>query len=924
MTTNCFFVKNNFVASAALPSLWLLALFAAPLCGLAQSSIVTSRPANVRLVETVEGISEYRMSNGMQILLAPDASDQRVTVNVTYMVGSRHEGYGETGMAHLLEHLIFKGSPKTPDPKAEFAKRGFASNGTTTWDRTNYFANFQSDSAAIDWYLQWQADAMVNSFVARKDLDTEMTVVRNELERAENNPLAILGDRVRSSAYIWHNYGKTVIGAKSDIENVDIGSLQNFYRRYYRPDNALVLVAGNFDPTKTLASIAKAFGGLKAPAGAIARTYTLDAAQDGERSVVLRRPAIKQAFISAYHTPPNLHPDTEPLIVLALVLADGVSGRIPEKLKARAMNVFGVPALRREASMLIFGTELGITDDTASLEKAFLDIVEGVPTLPVKADELERAKAKTQGNIELIFANANSIATYAVEAAVAGDWRSLFVMRDRFAKVTLDDVNRVAQKYLIASNRTTGLLIPTQTPVRAPEPQLTDIATYMQDFGLSEKGSTADNFDYSIANIQLSTVNHNLKQGIKLSILNKPSRGDFVKLRMQLRFGALDTLTDRVAAGRMVNQLLVSGTAKYNRQQIQDELVKLGAALNINLNAEGGRVELTAKKDKFAQAFDLTAHLLKESDFPVSIFYANKNNWVKTAEGEFNDKSVLANNAFNRYGSPYSKGDPRYAFTSQDWLGEVKALTYEQVREFHANFYGAQNAQIMVIGPVDAAAVKSQAIELLENWQAPKPWQRLSYPHYQPTPARLVYDTQGNANATLRASVQLPLAALEVENWQLRLATRIFGGGPGSRLWTLLREQKGYSYDVSTSVRDNRYEKHTIWSLHSDIAPVNLVSAEKVINDALAKVQVEGFNAQELERAKAQWLLERRRIRSGDGYAFDLVMAVQEFDQEWDLAQKNDQLIASFTLEQINAVWRKHIAADKLVWGVFLDVAKSK
>ena len=169
-----------------------------------------------QLVQTVEGISEYRLDNGLQVLLVPDDSKPTTTVNMTYRVGSRHENYGETGMAHLLEHLLFKGSPRHPTVWAEFSKRGLRANGSTSYDRTNYFASFAADDDNLKWYLGWQADAMVNSYIARKDLDTEMTVVRNEMERGENDPQRIMWQRSMASLFDWHNYGKSTIGARSD------------------------------------------------------------------------------------------------------------------------------------------------------------------------------------------------------------------------------------------------------------------------------------------------------------------------------------------------------------------------------------------------------------------------------------------------------------------------------------------------------------------------------------------------------------------------------------------------------------------------------------------------------------------------------------------------------------------------------------
>src|SRR5438477_6739324 len=240
-------------------------------------------PAGVTQGPSVEGISEYTLANGLKVLLFPDASQPKTTVNVTYLVGSRHENYGETGMAHLLEHLMLKGTPTSGSFIDAMSKRGMQYNGTTWYDRTNYYETFNASDQDLDWALAMEADRMVHSKIARSDLDSEMTVVRNEMERGENNPFQMLLQRLGSTSFDWHNYGKSTIGARSDVENVDIARLQAFYRSYYQPDNAVLIVAGRFDPDKTLAEIAHDFGPIPKPSRLPPRLYTEEPVQDGER-----------------------------------------------------------------------------------------------------------------------------------------------------------------------------------------------------------------------------------------------------------------------------------------------------------------------------------------------------------------------------------------------------------------------------------------------------------------------------------------------------------------------------------------------------------------------------------------------------------------------------------------------------------------
>ena len=245
-------------------------------------------PAPVK-VASVEGITEYRLANGLRVLLFPDPSKASITVNITYLVGSRMEGYGETGMAHLLEHMMFKGSAGHPHIPQELTSHGASPNGTTSEDRTNYFETFNATDENLNWALSLESDRMINSFIDNKDLQSEFSVVRNEFESGENNPQRILGERVASTAYLWHNYGKATIGSKEDIEKVPIANLKAFYKKYYQPDNAVLTIAGKIDEAKTLELVNQYFGIIPKPARKLEEPYTVEPTQDGERLVELRR-----------------------------------------------------------------------------------------------------------------------------------------------------------------------------------------------------------------------------------------------------------------------------------------------------------------------------------------------------------------------------------------------------------------------------------------------------------------------------------------------------------------------------------------------------------------------------------------------------------------------------------------------------------
>jgi len=435
-------------------------------------------PAGINEITSVEGITEYRIqSNGLRILLAPDDSKPTTTVNMTYLVGSRHENYGETGMAHLLEHMLFKGTPDFPNALGEFSRRGLQANGSTSTDRTNYFASFAANPETLAWYLSWQADAMIHSTISRQDLDTEMTVVRNEMESGENNPFQMLWQKMLGVAFQWHNYGKTPIGARSDVENVDIAQLQAFYRTHYQPDNAVLIVTGKFDPESTLQAIEHSFGAIPKPERKLPPEYTVEPSQDGERSITLRRNGGAPLVAALYHVPPAAHPDFAALDLASMMIADTPSGRLYKALvpTKQATSVLGFTMDEYAPGIVMFGATLEHGMDPKRALNTLTSTIESLPKKPFTKEELERVRNQWITSWDKVYSDAQSVGSALSEYVAVGDWRMMFVERDRIRKVTLADTQRVATQYLLAANRTEGQYIPTDKPVRAPLAAIPDL-----------------------------------------------------------------------------------------------------------------------------------------------------------------------------------------------------------------------------------------------------------------------------------------------------------------------------------------------------------------------------------------------------------------------------------------------------------------
>ena len=575
-----------------------------------------SMPAGVKKVASVEGITEYRLDNGLRVLLFPDQTKQTVTVNVTYLVGSRHENYGETGMAHLLEHLVFKGTPNHPDIPAELTKYGASPNGTTWFDRTNYFETVAATEENLNWALDLESDRMVNSFIAKKDLDSEFSVVRNELESGDNNPFRVTIQKLMAVAFDWHNYGKSTIGARSDLENVPIDRLKAFYKKYYQPDNAVLLVAGKFDVPKTLQTINEKFGAIPRPERKLPPIYTTEPTQDGERTVTIRRVGDIQLVMAGYHVAPDTHPDMAAMDVLERIMVDQPSGRLYKALvdTKKAVSVTGLNFPFKDPGYLMFGATLQKDDDLSDTKKTLISTIESFGDAAPTQEEVNRAKTSILKNIDLTLNDPNRVGLGMSEYIAQGDWRLFFITRDRVKAVTPADVQRVANKYFKQANRTVGSFIPTQSPDRAEVPVVSDeeVAKIASEYKGGEAVAAGEAFDPSPSNIESRTARTKIG-GVRVAYLQKENRGDTVFANLRLSFGDEKSLMNRGPSASFAGSLLNKGTATKTRQEIQDEFDRLKARVAVSGGATGATVRIETVRQNLGPVMKLVAEILKTS-----------------------------------------------------------------------------------------------------------------------------------------------------------------------------------------------------------------------------------------------------------------------------------------------------------------------
>jgi len=892
----------------------LLLLAALPLLAPApawtQPAPAVTPPEGVTRVTSVEGVTEYRLGNGLKVLLIPDGSVDTATVNVTYLVGSRNEGYGEKGMAHLLEHLLFRGTPRFPNIKGDIEEHGGRFNGSTSDDRTNYFETFPADDRTLDYMLGVEADRMVNSFVSRKDLDAEMTVVRNEFESGENSPSNVLRERVAATAYLWHNYGNAVIGARSDIENVPIERLQAFYRNYYQPDNAVVLVSGKFDEAAALASVQKHFGPIPRPARVLQPTYTVEPTQDGERTVTLRRVGNVQLVSALYHLPPAATPEYAAADVLIALLGHVPSGRLHKALveTGLASAVSADDQDHREAGFAYFSASVKQDKSLRAARDALVGVVEGFASHPVTDDEVERARTRLLNEIELMLANSGELTSVLSEYAAMGDWRLIFLQRDRLKQVRTADVQALALRYLKPANRTIGMFIPTKQPDRAEIPPVPDLAAVLKDYHGARTVAAGESFDPSPANIEARVIRKTLPGGMKLALLPKKTRGGTVVAQLSFQWGDEKTKMNRSAACGIASAMLLRGTRKNTREELRNRFDRLKSTVGVG--GEGGSVETV--RENLPETLRLVAEVLRQPSFPPGEFDQLRLSSLTSIDAERSDPRALANLALTRHLYPYSPEHWLYTATPDEQSERLQALTLDDVKKCYADFYGASHGELAVVGDFDPDQVARLAEELFGDWKSPRPYARIPLRYTPLPPINRVIEVPDKANAVLRAGMQLKLRDDNPDYPALVLGNYLLGGSSDSRLSRRIREKEGLSYSVGSYITADGFYERGIFGVYAIYAPQNRARVETAVGEEIRRALKDGFGGEEVAAAKKSLLKARQVARSNDETLAARLASYLELDRSFAWDADLERRIAALTPDQVVDALRRYIDPAKL------------
>jgi len=891
---------------------------------------LADEPAAPKKIVTVEGITEYRLDNGLKILLFPEPSRPKVTVNLTVFVGSRHEGYGEAGMAHLLEHMVFKGTPNHPDVPGALKERGAQFNGTTWLDRTNYFETLNATDDNVEWAIDLEADRLVHSNIKGEDLATEFSVVRNEFESGENSPSRILNQRMMAVAYEWHNYGKSTIGNRSDIERVPIDNLRAFYRKYYQPDNALLVVAGKYDEAKVLEAIRKSFGSIPKPTRKLDPTYTEEPAQDGERSVTLRRVGDVQIFGVMYHIPAGPHPDFPALEVLADALDAAPSGRLYKALveTKKASSVSSGAGGYHDPGMFEIEAEVRKEKPLGEVREEVLTIVESIKDSDLSKEEVERSKTRLLKNLELNNADPNRLAIELSEWTSQGDWRLYFLHRDQLEKVTAEQIKEVAGKYFRSSNRTTGTFIPTDKADRTPIPATPDVAKLVEGYKGRNASGAGESFDSDPDAIQKRIITPDPIGGVKVALLPKKNRGETVNLALTLHYGDAENLKGLTTAGSILPTLMLRGTKSLSRQEIQDRLDKDRARLTLTGGTGVLNVRLETQRKFLPDVLDLLRQVLREPTLPADQLEIIKTEQLARYESFKTEPQALASIKLQQALSPYPKDDVRYSPSIEETIDRLKATTIDQIKLLDSEYLGADHGEIAVVGDFEPSEVMPILAKVVEGWKSKKPYARIEKPYKAVQGEHVTIETPDKANATLISGLTLPMKDEDPAYPAALIGNYVLGGGGlSSRLADRLRQKDGLSYGSGSMFSADAEDENASLMVFAIFNPDNLTKVETGIQEEFARLLKDGVKPDELEKAQKGYLQQMKISRTSDASLTATLARYLYLGRNLQFDAYRERNIQALTPDTVNAAVKKYLDPRNLtsvVAGDFKKKAEAK
>lgn len=781
-----------------------LVLSIVPFSGNFTNAATPTAVAPVSAVSFTQGVKKTVLDNGLTVLTKEVHTAPVVSVQVWYKVGSRNEVKGENGISHQLEHLMFKGTTDRPVQFGRlFSALGSQFNAFTSYDETAYFGTVQRDK--LEALLTLEADRMENSLVGPDQLTSEKRVVISELQGYENSPGYRLSRAVMRDAFPTRAYGLPVGGTKGDVEKFTVEQVRNYYQTYYSPENATLVITGDFATEPVLKVVKETYGKLpKRAKTAVAKNsaqVTAASSVAKKAPIVLKQPGSTALLQAVYPLPDIKHPDVPAIDVMDAILTGGRSSRLYQALveSGLASSVSGSAAELIEPGWYEINATAAPGQELEKIGQVLQESLAKLQEQPVTTEELKRAKTQLQASFVLGNQDITSQATQlGYNETVAGDYHFIEQYLAAIAKVTPAQVQKVAKTYLIPAKQTIGFFEPTQ-PDGKPGASSAGSGRTVENFSPGKPVDPAELAKYlppatsaTDSGKQSLPEEFTLNNGLRVLLLrdrNLPT----INLSGQIDAGTEFDGNQKAGLANLTAANLMNGTQTKNALTLAKTLEDRGADLNFGASREGVSVSGEGLSADLPILIQTLADVLENATFPADQLELSRQRALTSLKVQLDDPRGLGRQVFQQ--AIYPENHPFHSFPTAESL---KTITRDDLLGFYQIHYRPDSTTIALVGDFDPVKVKALLNQAFGKWSATGKPPVLKIPSvpFPQTLTRLNKVIPGKSEAVTYIGYN-GISRKDPRYYAARVLNQILGGDTlASRLGTEVRDRQGLTYGI--------------------------------------------------------------------------------------------------------------------------------
>ena len=883
------------------------------------------------LVKTEQNVEEYRLDNGLRIILAPNDKENKIFMNTVYLTGSLNDPKGKGGLAHLLEHLAFKGTKNVKGD--EFQRRldqyTLMTNASTDYYSTKYTNVIRPEKTALSEVIFLEAERMDQLVLQEKYVPTEIDIVKREREIRLDQPFSVLMDQVFKSAYGNQYLGRLPIGDLNELQSINMQELNQFYRSWYAPNNAFMVISGKFDKAEVLKQIDSHFSPIQSRSvPAQVKVPALKPEQIQQREFTVQKGSDLAKF-NIYLNGPDEKIKTA-LAVSPTLYTLQPSGHLYQSMveSGKSTMVQSSTWLDKDFNLVFMGAIYAPNHQPKTVEQSLVQGVE--QSQPFTEAELNRVKNLTRNQADNIKNSATALGSRLSDYAVAysGDWSQYFKDLNAIENLNVSQVNQVYKGFLKPEYRISGNILPTPedqkkaqevTQTEAPkktlnqqaetEEPLKDVSVYQAEV----KQYVAQSKQYLSAKDK-QIQRGKLKNGIKYALFPTNIRDDKVYATISLDFGTAQSLMNKGEILDLTAYLMLRSSESQSLQQIADKIIEVGGSATASPSSNGLNIQISAKKEKFAEFFQYVVDVLKNPAFEQSQFDLIKGQTLSSLDRPYTEPDTVSSLTMARTIEVYQPGDIRFHFEPELATRQFKAATREQVVALYQQFFKTHHAHIAVTGEFQPKSIQKMLKNSFADWKAAQPYERLKS-EYRSYPAQKIHAlSEQREFGSYQALLTFPVGADHADVPALQVFRHILGDSQlSSRLAQELREKNALVYGFSAHVQFNEWADSGALALGANYTAGKSAQVSQTVHQVLNELLTRGVTEQEVEAAKASILKKRVNALEDDRRIHSMLVPQLEKDRKLIYREKRDQAIAQLTKADIDAVIKKYIKLDQLV-----------